>query len=101
MDKKNKKRASSQNRIGMAIIAVIVVILMGAMLASSAAVKRKINAYTAANEQLETEIQEEKDRSEQIAALPDYIDSDEYTEKTAREKFGLVYPDEKIFKAEQ
>ncbi len=84
----------------MLLIAVIVALLLISMYIMSAGVKSKINAYAAANEELQTEILEELERAEEIENLPEYIQSDEYIERTAREKFGLVYPDEIIFKSE-
>ncbi len=95
-----KRKPASGSRIGMMVIAVIVTLLLVSMLVMSVGVNRKIKAYAAANEQLETEILEEMERSAEIEKLPEYIQSDEYIERVAREKFGLVYPGEIIFKAE-
>ncbi len=101
MPKGKRRRASGQNRAGMTVIALVVVLLIVVMLIQCTALNRKIKTYAAVNEALETEIQEEKDRAQEIKNLPEYITSDEYAEKVAREKFGLVYPDEIIFKAEK
>ena len=40
-------------------------------------------------------------RSGEIDKLKDYVNSTEFIEKMAREKLGLVYDDEIIFKAEK
>ena len=48
----------------------------------------------------EEQIQAQKERSTELDALPAYIESDEYIEKVAREKFGLIYPDETVIKPE-
>lgn len=48
---------------------------------------------------MEEQILEEQVRAEELKKLPEYTQSQEYIERTAREKFGLVYPDEIIFKA--
>ena len=99
MASKNKKQASRANRFGMVVIVAIVTLLIIVLLARSHTLRTKINAYAEANEELTEEIQNEEGRAQEIEALPDYIQSDEYIEKVAREKFGLVYEDEKIFKS--
>ena len=97
MTSNHKKQASRANRFGMAVIAAIVLVLIAVLLVRSPTLQTKINAQT--NEALTEQIEDEKGRAKEIETLPDYIQSDEYIEKAAREKFGLVYKDEKIFKS--
>ena len=85
----------------MGIIALVVTLLIAALLMQSIKLNRRIVSYRSSNAALETRIQEEKDRAEELKKLPDYVESDEYIEKAAREKFGLVYDDEIIFKPEE
>ena len=40
-------------------------------------------------------------RAGEIENLKDYVNSTEYIEKIARDKLGLVYEDEILFKAEE
>ena len=47
---------------------------------------------------MEAQIQEEKNRSEEIEDYEEYVKTDEYIKETAEEKLGLVDPDEVIFK---
>lgn len=101
MSSRQKRRASSSNRAGMGIIALVVTLLIAALLMQSIKLNRRIVSYRSSNAALETRIQEEKDRAEELKKLPDYVESDEYIEKAAREKFGLVYDDEIIFKPEE
>lgn len=52
------------------------------------------------NEELENLRQEkiyEEARAEEVEEMKEITDTDEYIEKMAREKFGLVCEDEKIF----
>ena len=100
MPTKTKRRASAGNRIGMAVVAVVVTALIVIMLVQSHSVKNKINAYQTANQNLSQAIAEENGRKEELKTLPDYIKSDAFVEKTAREKFGLAYENEVIFRAE-
>ena len=101
MSSRQKRKASSGNRIGMIFIGTVVGLLIVVMFVQRERLKKKIAQYQAANTVLTEQIQEEKDRSEELENLPDYVRSDGYIEKIAREKFGLVYEDEIIFKPEQ
>ena len=67
----------------------------------SSRLNKKIISYQVSNARLEQRIREEKDRTKELEILPEYIQSDEYIEKAAREKFGLVYEDDIIFKPEE
>ncbi len=100
MSRKNGEKAKNENGISLLIISVAVLALCVALLVSCLQQQRKIRRYEESNAQLESEIQEQLERAEEIANLPEYIESDEYIEKIAREKFGMVYPDEIIFQAE-
>ena len=95
---RKRQKASAGNRAGMSVIALVVLVLITVLLVQSIRIQNKITAFNASNTQLESLIQEEKDRSVELEKLPAYIESDDYIEKAAREKFGLVYEDEIIFK---
>ena len=95
-----RKKASISNRIGMIVIAVVVAVLISVMLMQSRGLKKKITAYQVSNQALEEQIRVEEDRAEGLKTLPEYVNSDEFVEKTAREKFGLVYEDEIIYQAD-
>ena len=96
-----RKPASRGNRAGMAVVALVVTVLIAVLLMQSHVLKNKISAASSSNEQLRTQILQEQGRTEELKNLPAYINSDEYIEKVAREKFGLVYKDEVIFRAEE
>lgn len=100
MAKRQKRRASSSNRRGMAGIAIVVVMLLAVLLTQSHKLQVKNTSYRIQKAQLEEHIEEEEIRSKELERLPEYTRSREYIEKMAREKFGLVYPDEILFKAE-
>ena len=54
----------------------------------------KNDAYAQQIEMLQQQITEENDRTENIEEFRSYTKTDPYIEKVAREKLGLVYPDE-------
>lgn len=49
---------------------------------------------------LERQLQDETDRTEEIQELEQYMQSDEYIEKIAREKLGLLKENEILFREE-
>ena len=101
MASRPKRKVSTGNRAGMGIIALVVGVLIVALIIQSIKLNHRIVSYRSSNAALESRIQEEKDRAEDLKNLPAYVNSDEYIEKAAREKFGLVYEDEIIFKPEE
>lgn len=101
MAKRQKRRASSSNRRGMAGIALVVMVLLAVLLYQSRELRIKNASYTNQIASLEDQIALEEARARELEKLPEIVESDEYIEKTAREKFGLVYEDEIIFKAAQ
>ncbi len=56
--------------------------------------------YESQKLELEQQIKDEEMRAGEIENLKDYVNSTEYIEKVARDKLGLVYRDEILFKAE-
>lgn len=101
MAKKRRRRASASNRRGMTGIAVVVATLLTVLLFKSNQLDARNAAYAEQIAQLEEQIAQEEVRAEELETIPEYTQSLEYIEKTAREKFGLVYKDEIIFKAAQ
>lgn len=50
--------------------------------------------------ELEKQLEEEALRAEEIEELEGYVGTDEYVEDVAKDKLGLVYPNEILFQAE-
>jgi cell division protein DivIC len=95
-----KKRPSKSNRRGMAAIAGIVMILLVVLLVQSQKISAQNARYEAQKTELEQQIKDEELRAGEIENLKDYVNSKEYIEQIARDKLGLVYSDEILFKAE-
>ncbi len=81
------------------MIVIVVFVLLIALAVRCRALTDKNNAYAKQIETLEEKINEEKDRGDNFDNLKNYTKTDAYIEKVAREKLGLVYPDEIIFRA--
>ena len=81
----------------MMLITVVVLIMMIALTVRCKALLDRNEAYAQQIGELQQQITEENDRTQSIEEFRDYTKSDAYVEKVAREKLGLVYPDEMIF----
>lgn len=80
------------------MICMVLVFLSGALVIGSLSLHAKNNEYKAQEEELQAQIKEEKQRSEEIDEFEDYVKSDDYIKETAEDKLGLVDPNEIIFK---
>lgn len=102
--KKTKNRNSRKaarahrNKVTMIGITSVVCLLMVILLVQG----QRLNAQASANEQrmaeLEQQIEDENQRTQEIGALEEYMQSDEYLEKVAKDKLGLIKDGEIIFK---
>ncbi len=81
----------------MRLIIVVVLIMVIALAVRCRSLINKNEAYAQQIEMLEQQITEENGRTENIEEFRGYTKTDPYIEKVAREKLGLVYPDELIF----
>ena len=88
------RRIKVQNRVAMISVCMLVVLL--AFKEHSLQVKYQTNENRKA--QLEEEITTEEARTKDIEDMQEYMQSDEYAEKIAKEKIGLVKDNEIIFK---
>ncbi len=93
----NKHPVSKENRRGMVLIIVVVAILFTALAVKCSSLSEKNDSYVRQIGTLEQKITDEKERSKSIETFRNYTHTNAYVEKIAREKLGLVYPDEVIF----
>lgn len=98
--KKNTKarQVIVQNRAGMLAIGGVVCMLLVILLFEGASLRDKREMNREKITQLEKQLKEEEARTGEIEELQEYMQSDEYIEKTAKEKIGLVKDNEIIFK---
>ena len=103
--RKRKHSAQGKNRILQHKISVLgisgVIVMLAVVLAvGSMSLREKNERYKAQQAELETQLEEQKARGEEIEALEEYVGTDEYVEDVAKEKLGLVNPNEILFQAE-
>lgn len=94
-------RRSSKKRGGTLSVAVIVVAFLIVMIFQIVQLKNKETAYAQQTAELNKQLKEETERTDEINALVDYMQSDQYIEDMAKSKLGLAYDNEIIFKEKE
>lgn len=80
-------------------ISFVVLLFLVVMLVGSGRLKVKNAGYEEQLKELNTEIEKQVQRGKEIEDLQAYMNSQEYLEQAAREKLGMVYEDEIVFRA--
>lgn len=95
------KSKPSQNRFAMAAVSFVVVILLAVISFKSVELQAKSDTYSNKISVLEKEIKKEEERTKEIAEYKKYVKTKKYVEEVAKDKLGLVYEDEVLFKPEK
>ena len=93
-------RKKRQNRLGMILVSIVVIMLFAVILIKSSDLREKKATYDEKEIALEQQIEEEKARTEELIEYEKYTKTAKYVEEIAKEKLGLVYEDEIIFESE-
>ena len=98
-EKEKEKHTRRKVRLvsGQNFIIFVVLIVSIFVFISGVKVQKKLERCEAKTKTYRMLIKEEKGRGEYIKNLDTYLSSKSFIEKTAREKFGLVFPDETVF----
>lgn len=98
--KKVAYRKRRQNRFSMFLVTLVVVMITVVVAVGSVELKQKIAAIATREEQLNSQIDAEKRRAEEIAEYRKYTQTKAFMEEVAKDKLGLVYEGEIVFKQE-
>ncbi len=93
-------RRRHQNRFSMFLVSLVVVMIMIIVAVKSVELHQKNNDKIQEEQLLDEQIAAEKERAEEIEAFSKEVQTKGYIESVAREKLGLVYEDEIMFKEE-
>lgn len=96
-----KKKVRKKSRTTELSITVVLCCLVAVLTVKGISLQQKVNANASRLSGLDSQIEEEKQRTDDITALKEYMQTDEYIEKTAREKLGMVKDNEILFKESQ
>lgn len=99
MTKMRRRKKLRKHLSSFAIAGVVVLMLIFVTVASLSLRVQNSNKQERI-EELQAQIAEEKQKSEEIEEYSKYVQTKKYAEEVAKEKLGLVYEDEIIFKAE-
>ncbi len=93
------KRRRRKNRTGLFLVMTVVLLFCGTLGIHSISLRADCQSLQKQKEELETKKADLKKEKESIQEQQTYMQTNEYIEQVAREKFGLVYDNEIIFKA--
>lgn len=91
-------RKRHQNRFSMFLVTLVVMMVMTVVAVRSVELKQKVEAKLQEQEQLNALIEEEKRRELEIEEFAKEVQTKGFIENIAREKLGLVYEGEILFK---
>ena len=93
-----KKRQRRSSIFGM-VSAFGVILLLGVVLWNGKQSLADKNAdYEERRAQLEQQISEEEGRTDKLEEYKKYVQTKKFVEEIAKNKFGLIYPDEMLFR---
>ena len=98
MAENRSSRRSRQNRLSMILAVLVVAILFVAVYINGSSMRRELEENQEKITRLKQEIEEEELRSKSIEEYRAYTETDQFIEQVAREKLGLLYEGETIFR---
>ena len=96
-----KKSQLRRYRRSVKWISTVVLLLAVTVFFGSLSLRSENKEYAQQEAELKAQIAEQQERSEQIEAYKEYIQSDEYIKQVAREKLGLAVPGEILFEPQK
>lgn len=93
--RKKKKNRNSAGRISFLCIGIFLVLVLSVQMVR---LYQKNEALVQTEQTKQNELSEQEDKQKELEEQEQYIQSDEYKEKVAKDKLGLVYDNETIFR---
>lgn len=97
---KRLKKQRRSNMIAMLAAIAVVLVLFMIVLSGRNSLKAKESEYESRRAELTEQIAREESRSQSLEEYRKYVKTKKYVEEMAKNKFGLLYPDEIIFRSE-
>lgn len=94
-------RKRQQNRFSMFLVTLVVLLIMVAISFRTSGIKDKIADKDREMEQIKAEMAAEEQRSEDIEEYRKYTETKGYIEEVAKDRLGLVYEGEIVFKEDE
>lgn len=86
--------------LGMILMLGLVLVVVVSLFMSSNALKKKNEDYEAQKVKLEQQLAEQQERKSELEEYKKYVQTKKFVEEVAKDKFGLLYPGEVVFKPE-
>lgn len=90
-------RARNENRLGMTVAMMAILIMTAVVGVNSISLKQKEEKYAAREQELVSLIEAEEKRAQELEEFATYTKTKKYAEEIAKDKLGLVYENEIIF----
>lgn len=97
----SSRRKRTQNRAGKLCISLIVIMFLTVMSVQIVKLYHKDQEYSAREQQLTEELEEETQRQADLEEYEEYTKSREYVEDVAKSRLGLVYDNQIVFKEDK
>ena len=92
---KMKRRTSRrQSRLGILFIIIVVIVVVTITMVRSSNLRAKSERLAVTERQLEQQIEDAKKETKALEEKEAYMQTKKYIEDEAKDKLGLVYPDE-------
>lgn len=99
--KKVAYRKRHQSLLSMVLVTSVVVMILVVVAINSVKLQSKIDEQTARETELLAQVEAEKTRAEEIEEYRKYTQTKKYVEEVAKDKLGLVYEGEILFKEQK
>ncbi len=101
MAKKRKKSTRRQSRLASMFIIMAVIVVCAASLFKISDLYNESRELTYTEKALETKLEQTELDRQELEAREQYMKTKQYIEDVAKEKLGLVYPDEIVIRPEE
>lgn len=98
MKRKIAYRKKVQNRFSMVLVSMVVLMIVLVVAVKSVELNKKRDELMAKEQQLTEQYESEQKRTESIEEFRTYTQTKRYAEEVAKDKLGLVYDGEVLFK---
>lgn len=98
---KKRKEKKPSNKLVTVVMILLVVIICFVVNFRSRDIKAQNEAAKKEIERLNSQIEDEKNRTEDLEEYKKYTTTKQFVEEYARKYLGLIYPDELIFEPEE
>lgn len=99
--RKPSYRRTNHNWMSMFLITMVVTVILIVVGIKGSELQAKIDADQAKIETIQQQIDKQQERAKEIEEFRKFTQTKKYIEEIAKEKLGLVYPGEVIFKREE